>query len=241
MKEPRALVRNVESAKLDELLASAVRKSFLANLPADVVDRLVEGAFRVELPAGALSGVANRAPLVQLVAAGLLRFVRVAADGRTIAQRHLRCGDVAGIGTVFKSLDAGKPTARSEALAHSVLYEFSPERWRLEAERDARVAVAMLRDLSRVAEIAIDEMAERALASLRQRVVRQLLEAAERNGGPELVATITQQQLADGVGSAREVVARVLHDLRDEQLVETRLGSVLLRDPQRLSDELRAP
>ncbi len=207
-------------AKLDELLASAVRKSFLANLPADVVDRLVEGAFRVELPAGALSGVANRAPLVQLVAAGLLRFVRVAADGRTIAQRHLRCGDVAGIGTVFKSLDAGKPTARSEALAHSVLYEFSPERWRLEAERDARVAVAMLRDLSRVAEIAIDEMAERALAS---------------------VATITQQQLADGVGSAREVVARVLHDLRDEHLVETRLGSVVLRDPQRLSDELRAP
>ncbi len=228
-------------AKLDELLASAVRKSFLANLPADVVDRLVEGAFRVELPAGALSGVANRAPLVQLVAAGLLRFVRVAADGRTIAQRHLRCGDVAGIGTVFKSLDAGKPTARSEALAHSVLYEFSPERWRLKAERDARVAVAMLRDLSRVAEIAIDEMAERALASLRQRVVRQLLEAAERNGGPELVATITQQQLADGVGSAREVVARVLHDLRDEHLVETRLGSVVLRDPQRLSDELRAP
>ena len=99
----------------------------------------------------------------------------------------------------------------------------------------------MLRDLSRVAEIAIDEMAERALASLRQRVVRQLLEAADRNGGSELVATITQQQLADGVGSAREVVARVLHDLRDEKLVETRLGSVLLREPQRLSDELRAP
>jgi CRP/FNR family transcriptional regulator len=199
---------------LDELLASAVRKSFLANLPADVVDRLVEGAFRVELPAGALSGVANRAPLVQLVAARLLRFVRVAADGRTIAQRLLRCGDVAGIGTVFNSLSAGRPTARSEALAHSVIYEFSPERWRLEAERDARVAVAILRDLSRVAEIAIDEMAERALAPLRQRVVRQLLEAADRDGGPEVVATITQQQLADGVGSAREVVARVLHGQR---------------------------
>jgi CRP/FNR family transcriptional regulator, cyclic AMP receptor protein len=226
---------------VDELLDRAVHKSFLGTLPVDVVDRLVQGAYRIELPAGGLKSGVNRAPIVILVAAGLLRFVRVAADGRTVAQRHLRCGDVAGIGTVFDSLDAAKPTARGEALTQTVCYGLSPERWRHEAEHNPSVAVAMLKDLSRVAEIAIDEMAERVLASLRQRVVRQLLEAAEPNGGPELIATITQQQLADGVGSAREVVARILHELRNEKLVETRVGSVVLCDPERLAAELRAP
>lgn len=225
---------------MEQLLQAAVEHSFLAELPADVVAELVDGACGVSTPAGSSFGNTGRAPAVHLVASGLLRFVRVASDGRTIAQRHLRCGDVAGIGMVFNSLDAGKPTARAEALADSVVYELSPHVWRRVAERDARVAVAMLKDLSRVAEIAIDEMAERALAPLRHRVVRQLLEAAEPNGGTELVATITQQQLADGVGSVREAVARILFELRKAGLIETQQGRVVIRDRRGLDAELSA-
>jgi CRP/FNR family transcriptional regulator len=93
----------------------------------------------------------------------------------------------------------------------------------------------MLSDLGRVAEDSMEHMVNRALASMRQRVVGQLLDAAE---GPDVVAPVTQQQLADGVGSAREVVARVLHSLREEKLVATRVGSVVLLDPERLRSEL---
>jgi CRP/FNR family cyclic AMP-dependent transcriptional regulator len=77
------------------------------------------------------------------------------------------------------------------------------------------------------------------LGSVRQRVVRQLLDiAAERQRGAELVAPVTQQQLADGIGSAREVVARVLRELRKERLVTTEVGRVVLLDPLRLQAEL---
>jgi CRP/FNR family transcriptional regulator, cyclic AMP receptor protein len=81
-------------------------------------------------------------------------------------------------------------------------------------------------------------MAERALAPLRHRVVRQLFDAAERNGGSDLIATITQQQLADGVGSVREAVARILFELRTAGLIETQQGRVVIRDPERLDAEL---
>ena len=157
------------------------------------------------------------------------------ADGRTITQRYLRRGDVAGIAMAFTARD-DRPTGRCDAIMDSVVYQLRAENWRLAAERDGRVAVAILGDLGRVAEDSMEHMANRALASMRQRVVGQLLDAAE---GPDVIAAVTQQQLADGVGSAREVVARVLHSLREEKLVATKVGRVVLLDPERLRSELR--
>lgn len=178
--------------------------------------------------------VRSSKPSVKLVASGLLRIVRTVADGRTITQRYLRRGDVAGIAMAFTAR-ASRATGRCDAIMDSVVYQFRAEVWREAALRDSRVAVAMLGDLGRVAEDSMEHMANRALASMRQRVVGQLLDAAE---GPDVIASVTQQQLADGVGSAREVVARVLHSLREERLVATRVGSVVLLDPERLRSEL---
>lgn len=218
-----------------EELRVAIRESFLADLPADSVAALVDGAVRVEASAGTRICGSPGQPSVKLVAAGLLRIVRTVADGRTITQRYLRRGDVAGIAMAFTARD-DRPTGRCDAIMDSVVYQLRAENWRLAAERDGRVAVAILGDLGRVAEDSMEHMANRALASMRQRVVGQLLDAAE---GPDVIAAVTQQQLADGVGSAREVVARVLHSLREEKLVATKVGRVVLLDPERLRSELR--
>lgn len=219
---------------MNDELRSAIRESFLADLPAEAVAGLVDGAVRIEASAGTRVCGPAAPPSVKLAAVGLLRIVRTVADGRTITQRYLRRGDVAGIALAFTARE-GRATGRCDAIIDSVVYQFRAEAWRLAALRDARVAVAMLGDLGRVAEDSMEHMANRALASMRQRVVGQLLDAAE---GPDVIASVTQQQLADGVGSAREVVARVLHSLREEKLVATRVGSVVLLDPERLRSEL---
>jgi CRP/FNR family transcriptional regulator len=219
---------------MDSELRDAIRDSFLAQLPADSIAVLVDGAIRVEAVAGMRICRPAGTPSVKLVGAGLLRIVRTVADGRTITQRYLRRGDVAGIAAAFTSRE-GRATGRCDAIMDSVVFQLRAEAWRHAAERDARVAVAMLSELGRVAEDSMEHMSNRALASMRQRVVGQLLDAAE---GPDVIAPVTQQQLADGVGSAREVVARVLHSLRAEKLVATRVGSVVLLDPERLRSEL---
>jgi hypothetical protein len=59
-----------------------------------------------------------------------------------------------------------------------------------------------------------------------------------RQNGAELVLPVMQQQLAEGIGSAREVVAHVLRGLRDERLVERGVRGVVLLDPVRLQSEL---
>jgi CRP/FNR family transcriptional regulator len=202
------------------------------------VSTLTEGRVRIETPAGARICGPDGKPGVRLVADGLLRIVRVVPDGRTITQRYLRRGDISGVGTPFHGL-SDRPTGRCEALTHSIYYELRPEVWRDLAEKDVTVALALLSELARVSEIAVGDMADRALASVRQRVVGQLLDAADRDGA-ELCASVTQQQLAEGTGSAREVVARVLQTLREERLVATRVGRVTLLDPARLRSELPA-
>ena len=226
---------------MDDELRGAIRASFLAQLPDDAVAALVEGAARFEVPAGPVDHL--RGPggpvyaYIRLVAVGLLRVVRIVPDGRTITQRYIRPGELAGIAGVFLT-PGTRNTGRADALMHSVYYHFRADLWRQTAERDARVGVALLTELSRIAELSMELMANRALASMRQRVVGQLLDSAIYGDGVDPIAPVTQQQLANGVGSAREVVARVLHELREEKLVETRIGSVVLLEPERLRSEL---
>jgi CRP/FNR family transcriptional regulator len=227
---------------MDDDLRGAIGASFLAKLPDDAVAALVEGAVRFEVPSGSLVRGTGQQPyaFVRLVADGLLRIVRTVPDGRTITQRYLRRGEVAGIAGAFLTPTTPN-TGRSDALLRSVYHQFRHEIWRHTAERDARVAVALLTELGRIAELSMERMANRALASMRRRVVGQLLDGAVYAEGVDPIAPVTQQQLADGVGSAREVVARVLHSLREELLVETRVGSVVLLDAERLRAELDAP
>jgi CRP/FNR family transcriptional regulator len=51
---------------------------------------------------------------------------------------------------------------------------------------------------------------------------------------PEIVVPVTQQELADAVGTAREVVVRVLRELRRDGVVRTERGYIVILDPARL-------
>src|SRR5438552_2715043 len=60
---------------------------------------------------------------------------------------------------------------------------------------------------------------------------------AYRAGSDRLAARVSQQELADAAGSVREVVARVLRDLRLAGIVATTTDSVVILDPARLYAE----
>lgn len=80
-----------------------------------------------------------------------------------------------------------------------------------------------------------------AFGSVRQRVIRHLLALAEQEpAGVTYRVTITQQQLADAVGSPREVVGRVLGQARREELVRTTRGEGELLNLNRLVSSLNA-
>ena len=60
-------------------------------------------------------------------------------------------------------------------------------------------------------------------------------------GDDRLVARVSQQDLADAVGSVREVVARVLRDFRVAGIVATAADTVVILDAARLHAETAGP
>jgi CRP/FNR family transcriptional regulator len=152
-----------------------------------------------------------------------------------MTQRYLRRGDVSGIPAFF----IGRASAECQAILDSVYYQVQGEAWRERARRDAQLSYVLLQEVSRILDVTFVHLAEEALGSMRQRVARQLLDiAADRQVSHDLVAPVTQQQLADDIGSVREVVARALRDLRERGIVATGTRGIVILDAQALRAEL---
>jgi CRP/FNR family transcriptional regulator len=80
----------------------------------------------------------------------------------------------------------------------------------------------------------IDAVADTAFGSLRQRVARHLLDLAAVQADGRLVAAVTQQALAESVGSARPVVGRAVAELRALGLVAAAPPGIAILDAEGL-------
>ena len=78
-----------------------------------------------------------------------------------------------------------------------------------------------------------------AFKTVRQRVAEHLLWSVSQRPGNEdgLLARTTQQEIAEAVGSVREVVARALRGLQSKGLIRTTPGGVLILDKAGLIDQ----
>lgn len=212
----------------------AIAASSLRSLPLELIAELTAGARRRRIPAGStIHHEAEDSPHLELVVAGLVRIQVAAADGRTMTVRYARSGALLGVATLYASIV--RPFG-IQALSDSELLSFRTSTVRAFADRDPRVAGALLTETSERVMSFVAELSGHAFASVRQRVARHLLDLASDDRRPdELVAPISQQELADAVGTVREVVVRILRELREEGVVRTGRGGIVIRDPEALS------
>jgi CRP/FNR family transcriptional regulator, cyclic AMP receptor protein len=221
----------------DQAVADALAASSLRGLPPDVMDRLTAGSLLRRVAPGTTMHREGDPAFVELVVSGLIRGYVSARDGRTMTIRYCRPGALMGTATLFNE---GRPRARGNltVLVEARVLALSPPTVRALADRDIRVVRALLNETSaRVAEY-ISEIEASSFASIRQRLARHLLDlAAEQQVGTQLVASASQDQLAGAIGTVREIVVRILHDMRREGLVSTRRGHVELLDARRLDLE----
>jgi CRP/FNR family transcriptional regulator len=222
---------------MDERLWAAIAVSHLRDLPSEVVSGLTEGARRFTVSAG---GTLHRAGddlrHVELVVQGLVRVHASAPDGRTLTVRYCRTGALMGILSLY--VEPFVMPATTQAVLDTDLLAMNPSVVRRLADRDVHVANALLRELSERAAAFAAEIGGSAFSSVRQRVARHLLDlAADRAGRAGLVARISQQELADAVGTVREVVVRTLRELRRDGLVVTGRTGIAIRSPVRLLAE----
>ena len=212
----------------DADVQDAFGSSFLSRLPPEVSGRLRAEAERSDFPAGTVLYRPGDRPYAALVVRGLIRVYMASPEGRQVTVRYARPGDVLGIAVLV----GGPANVGVQTVQPSSLLRISTQTLLGAAHRDPRVAWALAEELNRRLYEALEQTAVNAFGSVRQRVSAHLLDLAATQQNPQepLVVRVSQQELADAVGSVREVVARVLRDLRLAGIVATSGDAVRIVD-----------
>ena len=230
---PIAAASGASSDQLVALARDGLTGGFLFAMPPAATERLLAEAIRINVPAGSIVYRDEESPRLLVVLTGLLRIFVSSPDGRQVTVRYARSGDVAGLALVV-----GGPAPMSiQAMTSSLLVALRTATVREMLASDPGVARACAEELGRQVHNLLLDVAEQAFLPVRQRLARQLLLLAVPGPGRHLVVTAGQQELADAIGSVREVVTRTLHGLQEERLIRVGRTGILVLDPLRLSDQ----
>ncbi len=166
-----------------------------------------------------------------IVIDGTVRLIVRAHDGREAMLRALGRGDMFGLTTLFGPPRSLPPVERSIlSVDRSTVVMFDPAVFLRFGQRYCEFSMQMAHDLASSASMVSDAAGQFAFMSVRQRVAGYLLRIAAPDSSGALVAPVTQQHVANAVGSVREVVARTLHDMRSDGLISVSRARVTIVD-----------
>jgi len=161
----------------DDAVRAALHKSHLGALPPQLLATLLGDATRLRIPAGGLlRGAGEPGSHLELVVGGLLRIFVTAPDGRMLTVRYGRSGDLVGLVSLFR--DRYVMPGSIQAVAESEVLSLRPAVVRRLADSNLDVARVIIAELSERVVAFVAEIPDNVFASVRQRLVRHLLDPA---------------------------------------------------------------
>ena len=211
---------------------------FLSLLSDANCRRLLQGSTRCVHPAGTIALRPLGPARSYVVESGLARAFWSLPDGRQTTVAIVRPKELVG---ATASLGYS-PWIFMQIITESSLVTLDTGVLRKLAATELDVSAAISLHLAMGIRDAYRLIAVRSLGNIRERVAYDLLDRAAQSqlvvGRLEVMAT--QADLADSIGSSREVMSRALRDLRAEGIVETAPGLIRVLDPERLAAIVRA-
>lgn len=218
------IMRHIEA--FPEHWMPAIQASFLARLPRQTQEALLQGAREIDAAPRSIlyseSADPEQAHLV-LIVEGLVRVFRTSRSGREVTVRHARKGDVLGL----PSMLAGASPGAAHAVIPSKVLMMSARRLRALAQNDSHLAWAVAEEMAGSLFNIQERLVHNVLAPVRSRVARYLLDVAV-GSDDDCVAVARHEDIATAIGTVREVVARVLMEFRREGLASRSDSGILL-------------
>ena len=176
---------------------------------------------------------------IHIVKKGRVRVYRVTADGKQLTLDIYEKGTILGDMSLLGQ--DRLPEAYAEAIDDGVICTITPDQLRRLIERYPSVGVNVIRHLSQRLQAAERELEAMAYQRVDRRLASKLLDLGQRFGvstvrGTLIQARLTQQELAEMIGTTRETLAHTLADFRRRGLLDTKHHQVLIRDAERLTE-----
>jgi CRP/FNR family transcriptional regulator, cyclic AMP receptor protein len=204
-------------------------ESFLAELPNQIRDAILRDAVVVSVRAGSVIYQPLGPARIALLHRGQARVKVLSKKGRAATIRYAGPGDVIGLPAAIAS--GAQETA--EAITDCEASMLNVATVRRLASTDVRLTWLLARRLAQIVFEVVELLSDDLFDTVQQRVSRHLLDLAATS--PEgLIVRVDQQELADSIGSVREVVARELKKLRDAALIERHPDGIKITAPERL-------
>jgi CRP/FNR family transcriptional regulator, cyclic AMP receptor protein len=212
---------------------TAAAEGPLSRLPPEVLTRLLDGQTVIRAAAGGVLYRPGEAAGVHLVVEGLIRVSMASEEGRQVTVRYARRGDVLGVPVTV----SGSAPVYAQAVTDAVAVTTRPGILPQLARRDPRIGLWMAEELAARVEGLLQELAMNTFWPVRRRLARHLLDlAANHQQGQALLVQSSHQELADHVGTVREVVARTLGTLRAAGYIANDPDGIRLLDAHALAD-----
>lgn len=176
---------------------------------------------------------------IHIIKAGRVRVYRTSADGKQLTLDIFEKGTILGDMSLLGQDRIAE--AYAEAVDDGVICTITPDELRRLIERYPLIGVNIIRHLSRRLQAAEREIEAMAYQRVDQRLARRLLDLGRRfgvkgEGGTRIETRLTQQELAEMVGTTRETLAHTLADFRRRGLLDTAHHQVVIRDAERLAE-----
>lgn len=209
--------------------------SFLGDLEPATLDELLDAAVLLEFERGAAVFKGPPQPRVGVLLEGIARAYLSGPGGRQLTVRHVR--PRSSLSTVTSGAAQNAIPIHLEAISDVTVIEVEYEvLGRLQRSHPDLLAALASETQRRLADV-YRAFAATFFGSVRERLAAHLLETAEEIVGVGLVAPITQQDLAQALGTAREVISRTLQQLQAAGIVAVRRGGITITDVHALVGE----
>ncbi len=171
-------------------------------------------------------------PRLAFLLSGNVRVFITSPDSRQLTVRYVRAGGLLGT----RPRLAGREVAvRAQALTDTTYLELDRQTWAQLQKTNTSFNHALTGELTRRLEDIYRAFAMSAFGTLRERLAAHLLDSAEWADTGGLVAPMTHREMAEALGSAREVVTRGLRDLQQEGAIEAARGGTQIANLTRLA------
>ncbi len=219
------------TAPRDLLRAASGEGTFLGRLPDETRERLVASGSVLEVRRSeTVFAATDPTDRIGIVLHGIVRSYMAAGDGRRLSLRYARAGAMIG------NVRVPRAALSVQAVSDCAVLELHLATLWDAVINDGQVGLLLVGEVAQRLYDMYATLASNTFGSMRERVARHLLDASTENPeGGGLTAVMTQQALADGVGTVREVAARILRDLRAEGIVATTPGRIRILDAARLA------
>jgi CRP/FNR family transcriptional regulator len=210
--------------------------AFLTDLPTDLQNRLSVTMRQRELMPGEILAIeGDTCPGLYVVKLGLIRIYKTSVDGREQVLLLARPGESFADAAAFL---AQPMPACASAVETSTVWLIPSTTLNQTIDDDTRFARAVIHHLCHKLQHVVQVVEDLSFRHVRARVAKILLQSLHPQDGVGAGTgrrPLTQREIADMAGTAREVVSRALGALEEQGLIRTDHGHIELLDPDGLA------